>query len=77
MLFESFCVAGNRDMCAVHIDSLYDRIMAVGPGGLQIIGVRQGYFDRSLSFHSDRVIGREVSCQTQLRLEEIVVSGLK
>ena len=49
--------------------------MAVGPDSLQIIAVRQGYFSRCLSFHSDRVISREVSCQTQLRLRKLLSQG--
>lgn len=75
--FQPVHISGDRDVCAVHVDTLHDRVLAVGPSSLQIIGVRQGYFDRRLSFHSDRVIGREVSCQTQLWFWEIVVSGLE
>lgn len=68
VFIEALSIIGDRNVRTVHVASVHDWVMAVGPGSLQIIGVRQGYFDRCLSFHSDRVISREVSCQIQLRL---------
>lgn len=68
-------ISGDRDVCTVYVAPLHDRVMAVGSGSLQIIGVRQGYFDRCLSFHSDRVISREVSCQTQLWPRKLLFQG--